>query len=107
MNADVFEGDAEIVVSPSLTSTWSRDATPMFSLLPEVLSPVKLGVNAKWERLPCPRLNVWFAAVCLRNASKSGLASTGICFGVWALKDRIEEVGGLQLSLGPMPESLG
>jgi nucleoside-specific outer membrane channel protein Tsx len=46
-------------------------------------------------------------SVCLLNASNSGFASKGMCFGEAAPNERIDDVGGLQLSFGPIAESLG
>ena len=67
-----------------------------------------LGVDAKWDRLPCPNVKDMLPSVCLRNAANSGLASRGRCCGVPAPKDCIEEVGGLQLFRSPaLVESLG
>lgn len=66
-----------------------------------------LGVEAKCERFPCPRLKALCPSVCLLKAAKSGFASKGRCFGDVAPNERIEEVGGLQVSFGPAPESLG
>lgn len=66
-----------------------------------------LGVDAKCERFPCPRLKALGPSVCLLNAAKSGFASSGRCFGDAAPNERIEDEGGLQLSFGPAPESRG
>ncbi len=68
-------------------------------------SNVRPGVEAKCERLPWPRLKPWFDSVWRLKAAKSGLESNGICLGDGAAKDRMEEVGGLQLSLGRTAES--
>jgi hypothetical protein len=65
------------------------------------------GVEAKCERLPWLRLKLLLDSVCLLNASKSGCASNGMCLGDAALNDRIDDVGGLQLSFGPAADSRG
>jgi hypothetical protein len=44
-----------------------------------------------------------FVSVCLLKASNSEFESIG--FGEAAAKEKIEEVGGLQFSFGPTPES--
>lgn len=65
------------------------------------------GVEAKCERLPWLRLKLLLDSVCLLNASKSGFASNGTCLGEGTPNERIEEVGGLQLSFGPTADSRG
>jgi len=65
------------------------------------------GVEAKWERFPWPKLKPLFDSVCLRKASNSGFESIGKCFGEGFPNERIDDVGGLQLSFGPSPELRG
>jgi len=48
-----------------------------------------------------------FTSTCLRNASKSGFASMGSCFGIAAPNDLTDEVGELQFSRGSREESRG
>lgn len=76
-------------------------------LAPSILGTFVPGVDAKWDRFPCPRLKPWLDSVCRRNASKSGFESMGRCLGDAAPKERIEDVGGLQCPFGPAPESRG
>lgn len=68
------------------------------------------GVDAKCDRFPCERLKAIPDSDCLLKASKSGFESKGRCIGEVAAaapKERMDEVGGLQLSLGPILESRG
>jgi hypothetical protein len=96
LSIEALEADAPAVIS---------DLLMLWSALERADEGAR--VELKCERFPCPRLKAFFASVCLRKASKSGLASNGICLGDCGLKDRIDDVGGLQLSFGPTPESLG
>lgn len=68
---------------------------------------IALGVEAKWERFPCPRLKAFGPSVCLLKAAKSELASSGRCLGDAAPNERMDDEGGLQLPFGPAPESRG
>jgi hypothetical protein len=64
------------------------------------------GVEAKWDRFPWPRLKPLCDSVRFLNASNSRFESTGRGLGDRAPKERIEEVGELQLSFGPTAELL-
>lgn len=48
-----------------------------------------------------------FRSICLRNASNSGFASMGSCFGTAVPKDLTDDVGELQFSRGSREESRG
>lgn len=94
LGLDFGDGGSRVSVLVGLLSGLGRTCAP--------------GVDAKWERLPCPRLKPLFSSVCRLKASKSGFAPSGKCCGESAPpKERMDEVGGLQLSFGPTPESLG